>query len=552
MSSRLGDAGFLSLPPALRADYLRHVRPLALRYFDDRVLAAFPALDRVRGHLLRHGGVGELEELARFQVHQARPEPLVEAGRTYARYPGLRAGTAVPDAYFDISDELALHHCRVHLGWDGGSVSVRWEPYAPALRAPDLRWALSLEPLAGGDRVVGRADAGTRQVTVGIAVADAQPLLADGTYRLVTAVRAGTRAARAAVGAAGTLGDDRASGVRLLGGRVATLRRAGRGRLLLDLGRCAERLPATATVVRWEPGGAARLRVEGVARVAGLDPGAGWAGRVVLRERTTGRKIETAADLATCPPGDVAFAAVLDLAAALRPGALDDGLWDVHLRLAGAGVHLTGRVGAPAIPLPARVHGARPFLPFATVRGNLSLDVGAAGRELLPRVELRSAHWTSPRALAVRLAARGEPAADGQPDAVVLVLREQSRREEVVLPLVRVGGQDASAPPELSGLVPLRLAPGSWQFELRARFGGALLQTCVRPGPDRVPAKPRRWLSRGGPLSATVRTRRDGVVVVVAQLSRRQLVEGLLRALRARQPTARRRSAAQPRRAEHQ
>jgi glycosyltransferase involved in cell wall biosynthesis len=510
ISSRVGGAGFLGLPPEMRETYVRQVRPLVERWFDDALLAGFPALDRVRHHLLRQGAVAELEELAAFEVHGTRQDPVQESGRAYARYPFLRSETAVPDHCYDITTELALDHCRVRVGWEAPGLAVGWEPSAPALRAPEVRWSLALEPRGGGSARTWPAADGSRRLQVG---SDALASLPDGSWALVSRARTGGRRAHLPVGAAGTVPDLPAPAPRLLGARLATLRRDGRGRVHLDLTRTSERLPVSLAGAHWADGAGARLLLDGLVAVDGLaaalsSDADGWTAGLRLQHRSSGRAWEGTARLEVTAGGEAGFRGQLDLSEDADPDPPEPGRCDVHLQIRSGNVVLTGRVGAPAEAPPPRQAGERLLVPYATVRGNLSLEVRPTPQAVL----VSRSRWSGRGVLHLRLAPTGGGAGGA------LVLRHRRPPREVALPLpAAVPGAAAEVGLDLArALAAGRLTPGTWELWVRPEQGA---ERRLQPGPGWSPTGSRRWLSRARLASSRVRRRPDGLVVVIAQVS---------------------------------
>ncbi|MBH1933323.1 hypothetical protein I5Q34_03300 [Streptomyces sp. AV19] len=95
------------------------------------------ALDRLRCHLLAHRHLDELLTLVRCELDgRTEPEVLVEDGRAYAQYPYFRDSTLrVPDACYDVTDELAVHHRLTSLRLDGIGLALAGE--ARVHRIPD-------------------------------------------------------------------------------------------------------------------------------------------------------------------------------------------------------------------------------------------------------------------------------------------------------------------------------------------------------------------------------------------------------------------------------
>jgi glycosyltransferase involved in cell wall biosynthesis len=525
VSSRLGGAGFLRLAPELRAAYVRQVRPLVERWFDDALLAGFPSLDRVRHHLLRQGALAELEVLAAFEVHAPRNDPLVESGRAYARYPFLRTDVGVPDGCYDITTELALDHCRVRPAWEGAALTVAWQPCAPALQAPGVRWSLTLEPRGAAGRRTWSAAEGSGRLQV---PEDALAALPDGGWALVTSARGGGRRAHLAVGAAGTVPDPLPR-PRLLGGRLGTLRRDGRGRVHLELARATDRLPVATTAARWSDDAGATLLLEGHVAVDGLaaalarDPRS-WTASVLLQQRGSGRRRESPAALRAEPGGEVGFRGMGRLAAdETEPH--EPGRWDVSLRIGSADVQLTGRLDAPAEQPPHRQVGDSALAPYTTVRGNLSVEVRPAPRAVL----VLGARWSGRAVLHLRLAPPGTGGG-------AVVLRNRRLGLDAVLAATTAApGPAVDVRIDLArALADGSLVPGTWELRVHPEQGSPGPERRLQPGPQWSCAGSRRWPARNHLLSSQLRPHQDGLVVVVARVSPARFVRRQAEALRSR------------------
>jgi len=513
ISSRLGGPGLLSLPGELRARYVEVVRPLVERYFPDDQLTAFPALDRVRGHLLRAGALQALERLAAFEVHESRPAPLHQHGRTFARYPFLRSSEGVPDSCYDITDELALDHCRVTVVWERADLVLAWEPYAPALAA--AAWSLALEPQAGGEAVVLAAAAGSRRLALPLAGPDGAAGLPDGRWSLVTVARAGGRSATAPVGSAGTVPGTVDEGVRLVGGRLVSLRRDSRGRLCLVLERGSDRVPVTARQVRWQDG---RLVVEGAVGLhLAADAERVVSAELLLRQRTSGKQTAGPAHL-RLDRKEAAFRGEV------RADEVPDGIWDLHLRMRVGDLCLSGRVAAPSTLAPP-VLGRTPLVPYATARGNLSVDVGATWRSAAPTVRLERAVWRRRGRLVVAWTEAGGPQ---EPLVRSLVLTEGRTGREVLIPARGDGGVVLDLPRLLAGG---ELTAGGWLVELRLQAATASVQAPVLAGPaaEGGPPAARRFLQGRALVSAHLRRRSGRLVLDVARVLPAAAVERRLR-----------------------
>lgn len=194
---------FPELPAPARERYTQRAAEIVAEYIPAEVFDPLPALDRVRAALVRLGRTPELTHLARFAHRGTRTAALVEGGRVYAGYPYFRdPAFGIPDGCYDITGELALDHCPVHVSaTPDGTLTVRWSPGVPALREPALSWSVVLRGPEGRE-LTHPAD-GTR-ATVALATIDGGSPLPSGRWVAHTRVTDGARQATLAIGEQGT------------------------------------------------------------------------------------------------------------------------------------------------------------------------------------------------------------------------------------------------------------------------------------------------------------------------------------------------------------
>ncbi len=508
----------LGMTPEQQQAYVDRARPLMPR-FSAPLVARLPALDRVRAALLAAGDLAGLLALARFEVTQRRPEPLVEDGQVLARYPLLREG-AVPDEAYDITDELALDHCVEEVRWDGDRLTVRWTPYAPALRAEDLDWSITVRARRTSNaalRVPAVADGARRSVVVELGAAAREGRLPDDTWDLTAQVRSSTTWRGKPVGSAGTILEMPRPSAHLVDGRLVALRRTWRSTVLLDVATTGGRLRPVVEQVSVAQGQLALVGAVGVAVPADTSA---WA--AVLEWRARGGSA-TRTSPAHLHPGarEWRFTAELDVRD------LPVGTWDAVLRLSRSDVehegvlasHVPDVVGAAAVGRWAEAYRTR--------RGRCAVAV----HPLAPRLRLtgRDVRWQGGALLLDGPVALVAP--PGVVGRLALVLREEASGREVELSLGALPAAralDAALDP--GHLVRRRgLARGRWLVDLRADVEGVVLHLPL-PATRRLP-RGRRWLRAG--LLRTV-----GVRVVHAGPVGGQAA-GLMLDVRVRGPRAR-------------
>lgn len=529
---------FLDTPPELRRQLVEHIQPLAVAHFPEESVDGFPALDRVRGHLLRQGDLARLEELARFETTTPRAEPQTEEdGRTYARLPGLRT-SAVPDRAYDITDELALDHCRDEVRWEGDALRLVCRPYAPALTAPGMRWSLIARSRGdAGAQVVAMEPAPGGSVEAVLRPAGPEPgALPDATWDLAVRVANGTTRRERAVGSAGALSTLPEPAARLAGGRRLQLRRSRRGHVLLDVA-SSGRIPVRGAV-RFDAG---RIELSGVVGLP-VERAEEWQCQVVLRERAGPGAVSGSAD-STAGRADSTFAG------AVGPEGVGPGTWDAWLLLHGAGGRHEGRVhheGPLPEPVVVGTHGGLVVVPHVTRHGNLSLTAHPLASWAGLRHHVDGVTWARNGVLRLRGSLRLRlPTASSAQYSVVL--RDERTARDVVVPLGAAGPvHPVDVELDLARLARhAGLGPGRWRVLARAEVSGVGLQVPAqrRSGVSLTEA-PRWYRPPGGrPLRARpLVAGRDLVLEVaavpvgeLARLGRRLLGRRLLgRRLRGR------------------
>ncbi|MGI8682214.1 MAG: FkbM family methyltransferase [Mycobacteriales bacterium] len=278
---------FPTLSTELRADFTRLASELLVDFIPVEVYADFASFDRIRLHLVRNNRVDELVALVEFEYRERRNDPVVEAGRVYARYPFFRDDRyAIPDAYYDITGELALDYCRELVRLEDGKLRIRWEPLVPSLLADDVQWVMELR----GPRTqrlefsCARCGDGVIEATLDFASAAEGLPLPHGRWQLWVTVRRDGCERSKQLGIAGALDGDLPPPV-LLAGAVVTAAATGDGAVVLDSTDPPTALTAILDSVRWH-GRRARLLVEArLEPTATVPPGSRLLGLVLRRNR---------------------------------------------------------------------------------------------------------------------------------------------------------------------------------------------------------------------------------------------------------------------------
>ncbi|MGH3390580.1 MAG: CDP-glycerol glycerophosphotransferase family protein, partial [Actinomadura sp.] len=109
---------------------------------DDDLLAALPALKRLKYHLIRRRMPLELIELLDIERRGLPGCGIVRRGRLrprwYARYPYFRdAARAIPDRVYDVTDELRLWAHVDEAGWRDGRLRIEGRAYIGRLDMSD-------------------------------------------------------------------------------------------------------------------------------------------------------------------------------------------------------------------------------------------------------------------------------------------------------------------------------------------------------------------------------------------------------------------------------
>jgi hypothetical protein len=277
------------------------IAPLWHEGLNDRL----SAMARLRLHLVRHGMVDELLELARFQEESARSKVstpvLVDGGRALARYPFLRdPARAVPDICYDVTARLGARHHVSRAEPRGTALRLAGHGYLHRVETRDVTAELVLRERAGGtefrlpvthtatpelgaDEDEGRYaydKAGFEAVVDITTAADGAPLtdglwdisLAIGAQGITREVRIGSKRSADVSGRAVTHVVHTAEGARA----VTVYTTNPHGNFTLDLGERGHKVLPRLTVdaVGWAPDAPAELEFTGRCALAAYPDGA--------------------------------------------------------------------------------------------------------------------------------------------------------------------------------------------------------------------------------------------------------------------------------------
>ncbi|MEV7079619.1 glycosyltransferase [Streptomyces sp. NPDC093516] len=357
-------------------------REWAVRYATDGVLQRIAPPDRLIVHLLRADRYEDLMTVARHAQEDATRGHVVDKGRVYWRHPFFRdPSKAVPDACFDVTDRLPVHHGLTEAAWTGDGCRLRLSgharieslgPLEPATRLilrprggtrPDLRLPVIVgtAPHRPGARTGDGAEpAGDFTAVLDLDTVDAGAPLGDGVWDLHLEVRADGVARTVRLRQARTEdGTDRPEPPPR---ELRTASRPGRGPLTarpfrtphgtlsVEIRPAPVQPPCRVTGVAWDPAAPGTLVVRGrLTAEAARRPGA-----VTLRaEDGTGRVREA-------PPCHAPDDGRTDFTVRLAVRELPPGRWTLTLRTGTA--HDAGDPGG-RIPVPPTrsLTGARWF-----------------------------------------------------------------------------------------------------------------------------------------------------------------------------------------------
>ncbi|MFF8394959.1 glycosyltransferase [Streptomyces sp. NPDC016172] len=188
-----------------REHFYPQFRHWAQSYVTDGVFQLLAPEDRLIVHLLRTDRYEDLMTVARHAKEDAGRGHVVDKGRVYWSHPFFRDPVkAVPDACFDATDRIPVHHELAEAAWTGDGVVLRLAgharigslgPLQPAtqlilrprdFRHPDIRVPVTVgtAPRHGDDAAVGFA------VDVDLSTVDAGAPLGKGTWDLYLDLRA--------------------------------------------------------------------------------------------------------------------------------------------------------------------------------------------------------------------------------------------------------------------------------------------------------------------------------------------------------------------------
>jgi glycosyltransferase involved in cell wall biosynthesis len=188
-----------------REHFYPQFRHWAQSYVTDGVFQLLAPEDRLIVHLLRTDRYEDLMTVARHAKEDAGRGHVVDKGRVYWSHPFFRDPVkAVPDACFDATDRIPVHHELAEAAWTGDGVVLRLAgharieslgPLQPAtqlilrprdFRHPDIRVPVTVgtAPRHGDDAAVGFT------VDVDLSTVDAGAPLGKGTWDLYLDLRA--------------------------------------------------------------------------------------------------------------------------------------------------------------------------------------------------------------------------------------------------------------------------------------------------------------------------------------------------------------------------
>ncbi len=180
------DARWLRLPPAERRRAFEAGATIVRRWQSAYLDRAFPAWARLRAWCFVNGRQAELEAIVGTRFDVAFRDPVVERGRVYARFPGFRDGSGIPDRCFDMTREISPEHVLRRVAIDEGVLEIEGEAYlvrvggttrvelrawprgerrsfaTAAVPTPDLRDSIVVYPTAGYRAAIDLATAGPK------------------------------------------------------------------------------------------------------------------------------------------------------------------------------------------------------------------------------------------------------------------------------------------------------------------------------------------------------------------------------------------------------
>jgi hypothetical protein len=124
-----GSGRWLPLPPEERRRVFDAGAAILGRWHTDAIQRSLPAWSAIRTYCLQHGLLAELEDIAACPADVAFRDPLVEGDRIYARYPHFRDAAGIPDACFDVTDQVRPLHRLTRAAVVDGSLELAGEAY---------------------------------------------------------------------------------------------------------------------------------------------------------------------------------------------------------------------------------------------------------------------------------------------------------------------------------------------------------------------------------------------------------------------------------------
>lgn len=406
-----------------RERFYPQFREWAQRYVTDGVFQQIAPPDRLIVHLLRADRYEDLMTVARHAEEDATRGHLVDKGRVFWHHPFFRdPAKAVPDACFDVTDRLPVHHDLTAAEWTtDGRLRLRGHarveslgPLEPATRLvlrprgfphPDLRLPVTVGTAPPpGEHPGGSADpAAGYSAVLDLGTADSGGPLGEGVWDLHLEVRAD------GVGRTVRLRQTRTDGN---GGRAdppprempAALRPGWRpatarpfftphGNLSVEIRPTPAAPPCRVTEVAWDPSApgtllvGGRLSAEGTRHAADMalraEDGAGLVREVPLRYAPAGSHTGFTARLPVreLPPGR--WTLTLRTAASHGADDRDHGVpvpAALATALTGTRWYSAARLGRPFYARPLPSHGAQ---------GALALRVAPVGLAVALRRRLR-------------------------------------------------------------------------------------------------------------------------------------------------------------------
>ena len=344
--------------PEKRAWAMELARQWLEEYYTEGVDAELSSFHRVLYWLVEQGLLDETLELLRFNLSDEEPEVLVEGGRVFVSHPFFREpSVGVPDDLYLETDRVAVSRSLGRVSWDGDVLCVEGHACLSLLECIDPQIALVLRSRSGDEEHIVdtrsaplpegsvATDRGAFSASIDVlSAADGGPLAEDLWDVSVVVTEHGLSRERRL--GSGRRDDDEAIPPQIVGvggdhaALVAPYLTDSFRNLSLDVG-ANKRVPEIARIdrVEWATTGAAALVVEGVFHITGLPGGA-------VRLCALGADGSTAC-VPVEPRADGGFVARLVLGQAADGRALEEGTYDIEIRLGAADLLRTTSVSRP-------------------------------------------------------------------------------------------------------------------------------------------------------------------------------------------------------------